>query len=390
MREQSRYIVHVDMDAFFAAIEQRDNPSLRGRPVIVGANPEGGKGRGVVSTCSYEARKFGIRSAMPISLAYRRCPHAVFLPVDIDKYRKVSRRIYEIFYEFTPRVEAVSIDEAFLDITESFHRFGSPLNLCREIKSRIKEEVGLIASVGLAPTKMVAKIASGVGKPDGLVEVDASHLEDFLFPLPVEKLWGVGERVSFVLHRLGMYTIGDIACADVDVLTRHLGKGGYSLWLLARGKDNQDVYWEERIKSMSQEVTFQRDTSEYEVVTKKLMELCERLSLRLRASNLKGRTVTLKVRLSGFRTYTRSITCTPATNFADEIYQRAQALLRRLEIKKEKIRLVGVRVSSLVDAGDDEFIFRDYRRERKERLYSTIDRIKNKFGEEAICYARRK
>ena len=194
MPVMEKYIVHVDMDAFFAAIEQRDNPALRNRPVIVGADPKMGKGRGVVSTCSYEARKFGIHSAMPISFAYRKCPHAVFLPVNMKKYEKVSARIFRILSEFTPCVETVSIDEAFLDITGSFYIFGSPQKLCIQLKSRIKEETGLTASIGLAPTKMAAKIASDLKKPDGFVEVSREKLLDFLRPLSIRRLWGVGQK----------------------------------------------------------------------------------------------------------------------------------------------------------------------------------------------------
>ncbi|MCX5715697.1 MAG: DNA polymerase IV [Candidatus Omnitrophica bacterium] len=195
-----KLIVHVDMDAFFAAIEQRDNPELRGRAVVVGADPKAGKGRGVVSTCSYEARRFGIHSAMPISAAYKRCPDAAYLPVDIPKYSRVSRQIYKILYEFTPDIEPVGIDEAFLDITGSFHLFKTPLNTCLLLKAGIKEKTGLTASLGLAPTKTAAKIASDLKKPDGMVEVKPEGLLDFLWPLEIRRLWGLGAKTEQILN----------------------------------------------------------------------------------------------------------------------------------------------------------------------------------------------
>jgi nucleotidyltransferase/DNA polymerase involved in DNA repair len=255
-----RFIVHVDMDAFFAAIEQRDNPKFKGKPVIVGANPKKGEGRGVVSTCSYEARKFGIHSAMPISIAYKKCPQAVFLPVDMAKYERVSGEIYEILYNFTPQIEPVGIDEAFLDITRSFHLFESPHKTCLLIKSKIKSQTGLTASLGLAPTKMAAKIASDLKKPDGLVEISKEGLSEFLRPLDVGKIWGLGKKSQTVLHNMGIITIGELAKTDLGKIKEVFGKNGEYFRQLANGIDDSEVDTSEKIKSVSNEVTFFQDT----------------------------------------------------------------------------------------------------------------------------------
>ncbi|MDA8242579.1 MAG: DNA polymerase IV, partial [Elusimicrobia bacterium] len=235
-----RRIVHVDMDAFFAAIEQRDDPSLKGKPVIIGADPKGGRGRGVVSTCSYEARKFGVRSAMPISEAWRRCPKGVYLRPDFRKYSEASEKVLAVFNEFTPDVEPVSIDEAFLDITRSAHLFGGPLETCRRIKARVKAVTGLTCSVGLAPTKMAAKIASDLRKPDGLVEVREEGLRAFLAPLDISRLWGLGPKTAGVLRSRGINTVGELAAAEADEL-RGLGAHGPELRLLALGEDPREV-----------------------------------------------------------------------------------------------------------------------------------------------------
>jgi DNA polymerase IV len=257
-----RYIVHVDMDAFFAAIEQRDDPRYRAKPVIVGALPKDGKGRGVVSTCSYEARRFGIHSAMPIREAYRKCPQGIFLPVNMEKYEEVSRRIHGLLYSFTPDIEPVGIDEAFLDITGSYHLFGTALQTCLSIKKSIKEKTGLTASCGLAPTMMAAKIASDLKKPDGMVEVEDEGLLGFLWPLDVRKLWGLGPKLESALNNMGIKTIGDLAKRDVRDIESLLGKNGRHLWELSNGIDERTVETSSEAKSFSGETTFERDTSD--------------------------------------------------------------------------------------------------------------------------------
>lgn len=376
-----RFIAHVDMDAFFAAIEQRDNPRFRGKPVVVGANPKKGKGRGVVSTCSYEARKFGIHSAMPISIAYRKCPHAIFLPVNGKKYSKVSHQIYDILYDFTPDIELVSIDEAFMDITGSYHLFGTPQKTCMLIKSRIKNKTGLTASVGLAPIKMAAKIASDLEKPDGFVEVTEEGLLDFLWPLEISKMWGLGKKTEVVFRDMGMNTIGDIAKKNLKELTDTFGKNGAHFWYLARGIDEREVETETETKSIGNEVTFDRDTSDKERIEGALMALCEKVAGRMRQEGFKGRTITLKIRLEGFKTYTRCVTIGTAINFEDMLYKEVKILYNRFDTKGKKVRLVGVSVSNLSPISSREWLFRETVDKKRESIHKAVDKIKARFGE---------
>ncbi|MEA3369222.1 MAG: DNA polymerase IV [Candidatus Ratteibacteria bacterium] len=379
-----KFIIHIDMDAFFAAVEQRDNPALRGKPVIVGADPKGGKGRGVVCACSYEARKFGISSGMPISIAYRKCPRAVFLPVDMEKYSRLSLKIFDLFYSFTPEIEGISIDEAFLDISGSYHIFGTPLETCRLLKSRIKTETGLTASVGLAPTKMAAKIASDLKKPDGLVAVTRQGLLDFLRPLDIEKIWGLGKKSKVVLNKMGIKTIGELAGTDLKKVVDVLGKNGGHLWQLANGIDEREVETDEERQSISNEVTFAEDIRDREKIEGFLIGLCEKVSGRLRRENIEGRTITLKIRLEGFHTYTRSKTLLKTTNFVDTIYQTAKRLFNNFNLKGRKIRLIGIKVSNLDSRNGNESLFNDIVDEKKERIHQAVDKIKEKFGEAAI------
>ena len=384
-----RYILHVDMDAFFAAIEQRDNPALIGKPVIVGADPKKGKGRGVVSTCSYEAREFGIHSGQPISTAYKICPKGMFLSVDSEKYSQVSDEIYDIFYEFTPKVEMISIDEAFLDITGSHHLFGGPLETCKLLKSRIKEKTKLTASVGLAPTKMVAKIASEIRKPNGLVEVSQNKVLDFLWPLDIDKISGLGKKSKVIFNNLGIKTIGDLAKKDLGEVERILGKNGEYFWALANGIDDREVETEEEAKSISNEHTFTEDTGDKRIIEAALISLCEKVSGRLRQQGFKGKTITLKIRLEGFLTFTRAKTLDKPTNFIDTIYKTIRELLDKFNRKGKKVRLVGVKVSSFTQGGVgvQATLFDQGKEEKQERVHQAIDKIKNKFGREAIFRA---
>jgi len=375
------------MDAFFAAIEQRDDPALRAKPVVVGADPKAGRGRGVVATCSYEARKFGIHSAMPISVAYRKCPGAVFLPVDRDKYSRVSEDIYKMLYNFTPDVEPVSIDEAFLDITGTYNLFGTPAQTCLLLKSRIKDQIGLTASVGLAPTKLAAKIASDLKKPDGFVEVTPEGLCDFLWPLEVTRIWGLGEKTAAVLRAKGMHTIGDVARQDVRRLVSLLGKNGASFWQLAQGIDDSQVQPGQDAKSISNETTFEEDTADENKIHSALMCLCEKVAKRLRDEGLKARTVTLKIRLSGFQTYTRSFTAHASTHFDDVLYAQIRHMYDAFPRRHRKVRLVGVRASGLVSACTEESLFVDSREARKKSVHEAIDKIREKFGDGSITRA---
>ena len=283
---KNRQIIHVDMDAFYASVEQRDNPELRGKPVVVGGKP---KSRGVVATCSYEARKYGIRSAMPLSEAYRRCPHAVFLPVDFAKYRRVSQQLHKIFQDYTPLVEPLSLDEAFLDVTASLRLFGSAENIARELKKRIKDELNLTASIGLAPNKFLAKIASDIQKPDGFVVIDEDQIEAFLDPLPVERIWGVGPKTAEQLHELNVRTVRDLKKIDKPTLNRLFGQLGNQLYYLARGIDDRPVEPEREAKSIGREITFQQDLTDPEVLKTYLLDLSLDVGRRLRKAGLKAR-----------------------------------------------------------------------------------------------------
>jgi len=382
-----KYIIHVDMDAFFAAVEQRDNPDLLGKPVIIGANPRGGKGRGVVSTCSYEARKFGIHSGQPISLAYKMCPKGIFLSVDSSKYAQVSDEIYEIFCEFTPKLEMISVDEAFLDITGSHHLFGGPLETCKLLKSRIKEKTKLTASVGLAPIKMVAKIASDIDKPDGLVEVAQDKVLDFLWPLDIGKISGLGKKSKVIFNNLGIKTIGDLVKKSLGEVEQILGKNGGYFWELANGIDEREVETEEESKSVSNEHTFAEDTGDSKIIDVALISLCEKVSGRLRQEDLKGKTITLKIRLEGFLTFTRAKTLNKPTNFMDTIYKTIKQLLDKFDRKGKKVRLVGVKVSNFFSGEVQATLFEEKDEDKQERMHLAIDKIKNKFGREAIFRA---
>lgn len=386
MPENERYIVHVDMDAFFASVEQRENPEYLKKPVIVGADPKKGKGRGVVAACSYEARSFGIHSAMPISIAYKKCPGGIFVPPDMKKYADYSHRIFTILERFTPDIEPVSIDEGFLDITGSWHLFGSPKHTCILIKESIKKETGLTASTGMAPNKMTAKIASDLNKPDGAVIVSRKTLRSFLDPLPVAKLWGVGVKTKSDLEKMGINTIGDLASKPVSYLDDIFGKNGAHIWELANGIDPRRVEPRENEKSISNEQTFEQDTRDKDLIMDVLMRLSEKVSLRLRKEGLKGRTVTLKLRTGDFKTYTRSITIDPATNFSNRIYKNVLERAETFDLEKTDIRLVGVKVSNFSDTFRNHDLFRDDTHicSREENIHKAVDRIVEKYGEDAI------
>lgn len=374
----------MDMDAFFAAVEQNDNPTLKGKPVVIGADPQHGKGRGVVSTCSYEARKFGIHSAMPISQAYRLCPQAVFLRGRHSRYAQVSDQILGILYDFTPDIEPISIDEAFLDITGTYHFYKTPLKTCQEIKARIKRDTGLTASIGIAPVKMVAKIASDICKPDGLLEITQDKVLDFLWPLPIEKLWGVGPKTKSFLNQAGIRTIGDLAHARRERLVDDLGDHGEHLFDLANGIDERDVVFDEEVKSVGHEHTFEKDTGDKELIKKTLLYLSEKVSRRLRQDELKGKTIAIKVRLKGFKTYTRAVTLPESTNFVEDIFMTAKNLFESLYTQGAFIRLLGVRVTNFKNFYIQESLFEDKGKDKKERVHKAVDDIKNKFGESSI------
>ena len=337
-------VLHVDMDAFFASVEIRRRPELRGKPVIVG----GVGPRGVVSAASYQAREYGVHSAMPTARARRLCPHAVFLPPDFTAYSEASRAVMAIFRDVTPLVEPLSLDEAFLDVAGARRRLGSAGQVARLIRQRIADEQGLTASVGAAATKFTAKLASTQAKPDGLTVVPAAATLDFLHPLPVSALWGVGERTAEVLRRLGLRTVGDIAHTPVSALRSALGNAaGSHVHELASGRDPRRVTPESVDKSVGAETTFDVDVGDPETVRRTMLALSEKVAARLRRAGLVGRTVVIKVRFADFRTVTRSRTLPSPTDVTREVFDIAWALYEALR-PGERIRLVGVRTENLL------------------------------------------
>jgi DNA polymerase-4 len=337
-------VLHVDMDAFFASVEVRRRPELRDRPVIVGGTGV----RGVVSAANYQARRFGVHSAMPIGRARRLCPHAVFLPPDFDAYTEASRAVMAVFRDITPLVEPLSLDEAFLDVAGCRRRLGSPAEVARLIRRRIAGEQGLTASVGVAATKFVAKLASTRAKPDGLVVVPADLVLDFLHPLPVSALWGVGDRTADVLRRLGLRTVRDIAHTPVATLRQALGTAvAEHVAELAWGRDPRQVDAESVDKSIGAETTFDVDVADPAVVRHAMLGLSGKVGARLRRAGLVGRTIVVKVRFADFRTVTRSRTLSSPTDVSREILDIAWKLYRALN-SRERIRLVGVRAENLL------------------------------------------
>ena len=370
-----RAITHVDMDAFYAAIEQRDRPELRGLPVIVGASPTG---RGVVSATSYEARRFGVRSAMPIGRAARLCPHAAFLPVDMRKYQRVSVQVMGILVDFSPLVEPVSVDEAFVDLSGTESLFGSPLAAVRLIKARILAETGLTASAGLAANKFVAKVASELEKPDGLVVVAAGDEARFLGALPIERLWGVGRVMAKALGDLGFTRIGQLQRAPRAVLARRFGRHGEALHDLAFGRDDRSVEPYGVPKSIGAEETFGVDCTNPEQLKTTLRAHAERVAAELREGGFSAGRVTLKLRLAPFETHTRSVTEEP-TQDGLELYRRALALLERDRVTRP-VRLIGLSASRLGPSGQGQLDLLDPAALRRERLARVVDRLTARFG----------
>lgn len=380
--DREKFVVHVDMDAFFASVEQKNNPGLKNRPVIVGADPKHGTGRGVVCAASYEARNYGIRSGMPVSTAYMRCPGGIFLRPDMQKYSKESKRIFSILLNFTPSVEPISVDEAFLDITGSFHFWGTPQETCLAIKKEIRKKTELTASLGMASNKTVAKIASDIKKPDGLVIVPEKHMLQFLHALPAEKLWGVGKKTLELLHEKKIYTVGNIANTPLNEMEKMLGKSGAHLWRLANGMDRREVITQEKIRSIGHEHTFSHDTDNTNALLNVLMKLSEKISRRLREKDLSAKTVTLKIRLSSFTTYTRSNTLRQPSSHVEEIYSAAKKKLNQFDLSGEKIRLLGIQTSNLVSSKNksDLFEYVSEKHQKRERIHQAIDRLTEKYG----------
>jgi DNA polymerase-4 len=377
-------ILHVDLDAFFAAVEQRDHPELRGKPVVVGIG--GTNDRGVVSAASYEARTFGVHSALPIRTARRLCPDCIFVPVDGRKYAAVSREVMAILRRFTPLVEPISIDEAFMDVTGSAALFGDGETIGRRIKAAIREELELTASVGVASTKLVAKIASDLRKPDGLVVVPPGEEAAFLSPLPISRLWGVGPTTTVALRDLGVATIGDLAAADRSALVRRLGRHGAALVDRAHGIDPDPVADPDAAKSIGHEHTFDVDTSDPETLERTLLAMAEGVSARLRDAGVRATTVTVKIRDSSFTTVSRQRRLAEPTDLTEPIW-RAALDLARPELRGKRIRLVGVTASGLGER-DQLALFDGLGEDRRRRAVQAADELRHRFGTRAVTRAR--
>src|SRR5262249_9111338 len=375
-------ILHVDMDAFYASVEQRDRPELRGKPVIVG----GTQGRGVVCAASYEARPFGVRSAMSIAQARRLCPQAVFLPVRMDHYAEISRHIRRIFHSFTPLVEPLSLDEAFLDVRGGGGLFGAAPEIARQIKQRIRADTGVIASVGVAPNKYLAKLASDIGKPDGFVVLAPDKIMEFLAPLPVSRIWGVGAKGEKRLHDMGIRTIGQIAAMSEQVLSDRFGEMGWHIWRLANGQDDRTVVPDRESKSVSTETTFPQDIGDRRILRAWLLDLVDHLARRLRHEGIWARTIDMKIRSSDFHTVTRSTTLAEPTNLTNVIWKATAGLFERsLTNDLLPVRLLGVGATKLTrEPAAQGDLFQPHNRQREGALDQTVDTIRAQFGTTSI------
>jgi DNA polymerase IV len=374
--------LHVDLDAFYAGVEVLKDPSLKGKPVIVG----GVGARGVVASASYEARAVGVRSAMPAVRARRLCPDGVFLPADFEAYRTHSNRFREVLLSVTPLVEPISLDEAFLDVGGATRLFGSPPRIAEKIRADVALEVGVTCSVGVAATKFVAKLASAHCKPDGLLHVPAEETLAYLEPLPVSRLWGVGEKTGDLLGRLAIRTVGDLARTPRPVLERLLGEASAAhLDRLAHGIDERDVVPYEAPKSVGHEETFDRDLDDETEILRELLHLSGRVAARLREDGYRARTVTMKARLASFTTLTRSRTLAAPTDLGADLYRVAGDLYRALPGERRRIRLLGVQASGLVPAAEEQLSL--LHGEDRSAVERTVDRIEARFGRGAATPA---
>ncbi len=382
--ENLRRIIHIDMDAFFAQIEQRDTPEYKNKPLIVG----GPLNRGVISSASYEARKYGLHSGMPLVRAKRLCPDGIFVPVDMEKYLRESMLIRKIFFQFTPLVESIGCDEAFLDITGCQKLFGSELEIAKKIKGRIYEQTNLTSSAGIGPNKFLAKLASSIGKPNGLTVLENTReIMEKVRLLPVSYIWGVGRATDEELGSMGIRTIGDLASAPPWVIENKFGESGRIIHEMANGIDNRKITTNQEPKSIGREVTFRKDVDDFEILRSTLLFLSQKISRNLRLQKYKGKVVTLKVRFSDFNTVTRRVTLKKYTSGMFDIQKSSVLLLKNFDLNRKKIRLIGVSVSNLKPTFMLENLLPDDR-SVDENLSEAIDRISDRFGGNKLTIAR--
>lgn len=376
-------IIHCDMDAFYASVAELDDPTLRGKPVVVGAGI-----RGVVLSANYAARKFGIRAAMPVGRAKRMAPNAIFVSPDHHRYSEISEKVMQIFSSFTPFVEPLSLDEAFLDITGAQKLLGTPREIGQAIRKRVHEECGITCSVGIAPNKFIAKLASGHCKPNGLLEIKADRILTFLHPLPVSDLWGVGPKTAEQLQRLGLKTVSDVANMPLETLKRALGDAtGEHLYELSWGRDFRSVIPDEPDKSISAAETFSYDIEDPEIILREYLRLTEKASARLRDKELYAKTISIKVRFADFSTITRSKTLPLPISSTQEIYQVVKDLYQALKLDRARLRLVGVSLENLRESAPQQLMLGQRDKGWRE-AESAIDRATERFGEESVRPAR--
>ena len=376
-------ILHVDMDAFYASVEELDDPELVGKPVVVGGTPDG---RGVVAAANYAAREYGIHSAMPAAQARRLCTHALFIKPRMDRYVEVSQAIRAVFARYTPLVEPLSLDEAFLDVTSSSRLFGDAESIAVRVKGEIRDELGLVASVGVAPNKFLAKLASDLDKPDGLVVVPVDAIEAFLDPLPVSRLWGVGKVSSRSLAEMGVATIGDLRRLPEALLGRRFGNSAAHFARLARGIDDRPVVPDRDAKSISHETTFATDIGDGEVLKSWLLQLTEQVATRLRRQEVRAKTVFIKVRYADFRTVTRSESLEAPSSVTRELYLAAARLLQaQLARAGQPVRLLGMGASGITTENLEQGqLFDSEDREQQRRIDSVVDALKTRFGDGSV------
>jgi len=383
LKARQRSIIHLDMDAFYPAVEVLDKPELKGKPVIVG----GAKERGVVSSASYEARRFGVHSAQPIATAIRLCPEGVFMPVRMSRYREVSRQVFAIFHCFTPLVEPLSIDEAFLDLTGAERLMGQTDAIAKKIKETVLKKTGLTVSAGVASSKFVAKIASDIDKPDGLTVVPPDQIREFLDPLPVKKMWGVGKVTQQGLARLNVKTFKELRQIPVEILEKNFGKHGVAMHLLSMGIDKRDVEPEREPKSIGHEQTFMEDIIDPDQARKEILSLANRVALRMRRGEVRGSTVSLKVKYSDFTQIIRAATLSEPTDDSMEIYSTACRLLKKTAVGKRPVRLLGISLSQFSSLAGKKQLFlfdKDKGYQKRKDLNTALDSICDKFGEKSI------
>ena len=378
-------ILHVDMDAFFASVSIKDNPKLKNKAVVVGAGV-----RGVVLSANYEARKFGIRAAMPVGRAQRMAPHAIFIPPDHQRYSEVSEKVMEIFRDVTPHVEPISLDEAFLDVTGAQRLLGTGREIATMIRAKVEQEQGITCSVGIAHNKFIAKLASQHCKPNGMLEIPEDRILTFLHPLPASAIWGVGPKTNEQLEKLGLRTVGEIAHTPRSTLIRALGEAtGASLYELSWGRDYRDVVTDEPEKSISAAETFASDIDDPEEILREFLRLCEKATLRMRSAGFCAKTISIKVRFADFKTITRSKTLDQPISGTQESFEIAKQLYLALKIERARIRLVGVALEGLIPEEDaPEQLLLGQRDVGWKQADSAIDRVKAKFGRASVRPAR--